>query len=143
MSFSNNIINISNDNSQRIISSNNFNDINNDELIQLNEDNNFNIKNENYKNINIELNTISNSSSSNGEDKLSDKESIEKNENNNIISPKIKENDISNKIYYLLFYGNNYNDLKPRYIGYMYAFCYFKGKPLIVIGPNCKKYLII
>jgi len=43
----------------------------------------------------------------------------------------------------LLLYGNNIKMKNPKKIGKMWAFLYYKGNPLIVIGPNCKKILFL
>ena len=37
-----------------------------------------------------------------------------------------------------LFYGNNINELKPKFLGNMRAFLFYKNNPLITIGPDCK-----
>ena len=42
-----------------------------------------------------------------------------------------------------LLYGNNIKMKNPKKIGKMWAFLYYKGNPLIVIGPNCKKILFL
>ena len=42
-----------------------------------------------------------------------------------------------------LLYGNNIKIKNPKKIGKMWAFLYYKGNPLIVIGPNCKKILFL
>jgi hypothetical protein len=56
---------------------------------------------------------------------------------NKLNSPMIKEeqNHFNNN---LLLYGNSINDLTPKRLGKMFAFCYINQKPLIVIGPDCK-----
>ena len=46
----------------------------------------------------------------------------------NVIS---KEQDI-------LLYGNDINNLYPKYLGKMLSFIYIKNKPLICIGSDCK-----
>ena len=43
----------------------------------------------------------------------------------------------------LLLFGNNIKMKNPKKIGKMWAFLYYKGNPLIVIGPNCKKILFL
>ena len=37
-----------------------------------------------------------------------------------------------------LLFGNDFNILRPRRLGKMWAFLYYKENPLIVIGPDCK-----
>ena len=51
------------------------------------------------------------------------------------------ENKNNNKNLFL--YGNNIKIKNPKKIGKMWAFLYYKGNPLIVIGPNCKKILFL
>ena len=67
---------------------------------------------------------------SNNEEEIIEKE-------NNATQPIIVEeqNNILNEN---LFYGNNINDLKPKFLGNMRAFLYYKNNPLIIIGPDCK-----
>lgn len=45
----------------------------------------------------------------------------------------------------LLLYGNDINNLYPKYLGKMLSMIYIKNQPLITIGPDCKffYYLII
>ena len=62
------------------------------------------------------------------------------NQANKLNSPIIKEEANINYGGSLL-YGNSINDLTPRHIGNMYAFLYINQKPLIVIGPDCKKHI--
>ena len=38
----------------------------------------------------------------------------------------------------ILLYGNDINNLYPKYLGKMLSFIYIKNKPLICIGPDCK-----
>ena len=38
----------------------------------------------------------------------------------------------------ILLYGNDINNLNPKYIGKMRSFLYIKNEPLITIGPDCK-----
>lgn len=46
-----------------------------------------------------------------------------------------KNNQDNNNI---LLYGNDINNLYPKYIGKMRSFLYIKNEPLITIGPDCK-----
>ena len=39
----------------------------------------------------------------------------------------------------IIVYGNSINDLIPKRIGKLFAFLYINQKPLIMIGPDCKK----
>ena len=86
----------------------------------------------------IELNFIDEiDSNSRSKKLLNDKKEslIEDNEEKNY------ENKNNNKN--LLLYGNNIKMKNPKKIGKMWAFLYYKGNPLIVIGPNCKKILFL
>ena len=42
----------------------------------------------------------------------------------------------------ILLYGNDINNLYPKYIGKMHSFFYVKNEPLITIGPDCKLFFI-
>ena len=86
----------------------------------------------------IELNFIDEiDSNSRSKKLLNDKKEslIEVNEEKNY------ENKNNNKNLFL--YGNNIKIKNPKKIGKMWAFLYYKGNPLIVIGPNCKKILFL
>ena len=80
--------------------------------------------------IETELSVMNSTTISNNEEEIIEKE-------NNATQPIIVEeqNNILNEN---LFYGNNINDLKPKFLGNMRAFLYYKNNPLIVIGPDCK-----
>ena len=80
--------------------------------------------------IETELSVMNSTTISNNEEEIIEKE-------NNATQPIIVEeqNNILNEN---LFYGNNINDLKPKFLGNMRTFLYYKNNPLIVIGPDCK-----
>ena len=80
--------------------------------------------------IETELSVMNSTTISNNEEEIIEKE-------NNATQPIIVEeqNNILNEN---LFYGNNINDLKPKFLGNMRAFLYYKNNPLIIIGPDCK-----
>ena len=42
----------------------------------------------------------------------------------------------------LLLYGNDINNLYPKYLGKMLSLIYIKNQPLITIGPDCKFFII-
>ena len=134
------IINIPNYNSQDVIKSSNINEVKNDNLIKLDIKNNYYDINKNNKNSNqiqTELSTMMETSSLDlNEEESLDKE-IESSQMNKLNRPIIKEE--QNHLNTSLLYGNSINDLTPRRLGKMYAFLYFKNKPLIIIGPDCKK----
>ena len=136
------IINIPNYNSQDEIKSNNINEVKNDNLIKLDIKNNYYDINKNNKNnnqIQTELSTMMETSYSDlNEEESLDKE-IESSQMNKLNRPIIKEE--QNHLSTSLLFGNSIDDLSPRRLGNMYAFFYFKNKPLIIIGPDCKKYI--
>lgn len=108
-----------------------INDEDND-INKLNK-NNFDINmkvNDNY-NLQTELSTIkvSNLNSNEYKDISSNKEMLL--EQTQIKVDQQKKN--------LLLYGNNINDLTPKHLGKLFAFFYINQKPLIIIGPDCKK----
>lgn len=108
-----------------VIYSNNISEIGKDSFSQ----NNIN---------NYDINTTSNTKS---ELELSyiTKDSLLKEEENsdNKLIIQIIPNVIS-KEQDILLYGNDINNLYPKYLGKMLSFIYIKNKPLICIGPDCK-----
>ena len=84
--------------------------------------------------IETELSVMNSTTISNNEEGIIEKE-------NNATQPIIVEeqNNILNEN---LFYGNNINELKPKFLGNMRAFLYYKNSPLIIIGPDCKYFII-
>ena len=107
-----------------------------------NDDNyDINKTNEN-KNIQLELSSMTNSSTNNSEyNGIVQEEKLDEDENS-IKAPIIgneKEikSDIENKESPLL-YGNDINNMYPKYLGKMLCFFYNKNQPVIAIGPDCK-----
>ena len=122
------------------------------------EDNSYKLYNEsssdtydiNKKNINtkseLELSSFTkadslDNSEINKEEKLDDDENvlnipmIIKENEEKLEKEKKKNNQDNNNI---LLYGNDINNLYPKYIGKMRSFFYIKNEPLITIGPDCK-----
>ena len=137
----NTILNIPNYNSKRAVNTNNISDVKDNDKLKSKRDNYYYDINKNDTNetehIQTELTSIDTSSSTLNEDEILDKEI---NQANKLNSPIIKEEANINYGGSLL-YGNSINDLTPRHIGNMYAFLYINQKPLIVIGPDCKKHI--
>ena len=136
----NDIINIPNYSSQGLITTNNITDVEGNHFSTLIKDNNYydiNKKDDNNKaQIQTELSTMIDTSSSNlNEEESLDKE-IDTNQENTLTYSIIKEEE--NKFSGSLLYGNSINDLKPKYLGKLLAFFYINEKPLILIGPDCK-----
>ena len=140
----NDIINIPNYSSQNVITTNNIINVERNNFSSLNKENNYydinNIDDNNKAQIQTELSTMIDSSSSN----LNEEESLDKeldvNQENNLTYTIIKEEE--NKFSNSLLYGNSINDLKPKHLGNLLAFFYINEKPLILIGPDCKKKFI-
>jgi hypothetical protein len=122
------------------------------------EDNSYKLYNEsssdtydiNKKNINtkseLELSSFTkadslDNSEINKEEKLDDDENvlnipmIIKENEEKLEKEEQKNNQDNNNI---LLYGNDINNLYPKYIGKMRSFLYIKNEPLITIGPDCK-----
>ena len=64
-----------------------------------------------------------------------------------IVNEKEKEkeeqkNNEDNQNKNILLYGNDINNLYPKYIGKMLSLFYVKNEPLITIGPDCKLFFI-
>ena len=125
-----------------VIYTNNISDVDDDtyKLYQESKSNydinklNVNIKSE------MELSSITKTDTTNeiidNEEKLDDDM-----DNNKLIKPiiekeeKQKKNEEEENI---LLYGNDINNLYPKYLGKMLSFIYIKNEPLITIGPDCK-----
>ena len=95
---------------------------------------NINIKSE------MELSSITKTDTTNeiidNEEKLDDDM-----DNNKLIKPIIEKEEEQKKDEEeenILLYGNDINNLYPKYLGKMRSFFYIKNHPLITIGPDCK-----
>ena len=133
------IINIPNCKSKELIEEQNINNDEDEDTSKLtNITNSYDINKQTNNNFQIqtELRIITDSSLSLNEDK-----EIDKNKENMLEHPTTNMEQQSNFSGSLL-YGNSINDLTPKRIGKLYAFFYINGKPLILIGPDCKKLAI-
>ena len=70
----------------------------------------------------------------------SNRKIIKSTENSNSITIGQSKNNSKNSEYFSadLVFGASIDILNPRKIGSLYAFCYIKGFPIIIIGPDCK-----
>ena len=129
------ILNIPNFKSKELIEEKNIiNDEDEEDTSKLTSINyDINKQTNNNSQIQTELRIITDSSSNLNEDK-----EIDKNKENMLDHPTTNTEQQSNFSGSLL-YGNSINDLTPKRIGKLYAFFYINGKPLILIGPDCKK----
>ena len=126
-----------------VIYTNNISDVDDDtyKLYQESKSNydinklNVNIKSE------MELSSITKTDTTNeiidNEEKLDDDM-----DNNKLIKPIIEKEEEQKKNEEeeenILLYGNDINNLYPKYLGKMLSFIYIKNEPLITIGPDCK-----
>ena len=126
-----------------VIYTNNISDVDDDtyKLYQESKSNydinklNVNIKSE------MELSSITKTDTTNeiidNEEKLDDDM-----DNNKLIKPIIEKEEEQKKNEEeeenILLYGNDINNLYPKYLGKMRSFFYIKNQPLITIGPDCK-----
>lgn len=107
-----------------VIYSNNISEIGKDSFSQ-NNINNYDINTTSNTKTELELSYIT-------KDSL-----LEEENSDNKLIIQIIPNDIS-KGQDILLYGNDINNLYPKYLGKMLSFIYIKNKPLICIGPDCK-----
>lgn len=125
---------------QIINSVNSINQIKNDYSSNLTKTNNYDINNNHmYKNNNISIQTELSTMSYSSKENINEEEYLDK--ENNLNNPIIKEE--QNSFIYSLLYGNNINDLYPKKIGNLYAYCYINNKPLIIIGSQSKNNIFI
>ena len=142
--MSNNEYNEENNFQSGVIYTNNITEVDDDtyKLYQESKSNNYDI---NKLNINIksemELSSFTKTNSS--DDKIINEEKLDDDSDNDKLNIPIiekgqeeqKKNVEDNNI---LLYGNDINNLYPKYLGKMLSFIYIKNEPLITIGPDCK-----
>ena len=147
--MSNNEYNEENNFQSGVIYTNNITEVDDDtyKLYQESKSNNYDI---NKLNINIksemELSSFTKTNSS--DDKIINEEKLDDDSDNDKLNIPIiekgqeeqKKNVEDNNI---LLYGNDINNLYPKYLGKMLSLIYIKNQPLITIGPDCKYFLII
>lgn len=134
-----NFIDIPDYTSNILITTNNISDVQKNNKEPLNKTNNYydiNQNDDSKNQIQTELSTMINSSSNMAEEEILDKD-IDINQEDKLGIPIIKEEE--KKFSSSLLYGNSINEIKPKHIGKLFAFFYVNEKPLILIGPDCKK----
>ena len=132
-----------------VIYTNNITEVDDDtyKLYQESKSNNYDI---NKLNINtkseMELSSFSKSNDST-EDKIINEEKLDDdNDNDKLNIPiiekeqEIQKNNVEDNN--ILLYGNDINNLYPKYLGKMLSMIYIKNQPLITIGPDCKFFII-
>ena len=116
-------------------------------LYQESKSNNYDI---NKLNINIksemELSSFSKTNDST-EDKIINEEKLDDDNDNDklnipIIEKEQEEQKNNVEDNNILLYGNDINNLYPKYLGKMLSMIYIKNQPLITIGPDCKFFII-
>ena len=135
-----NAINIPDYTSNALITTNNITDVKKDSQEPLYKNSNYYDINQNENNKNqtqTELSTMINSSSNISEEEILDKD-IYVNQEDKLAIIKEEEKNFSSS----LLFGNSINDIKPKHLGNLFAFFYINEKPLILIGPDCKKKII-
>ena len=147
--MSNNEYNEENNFQSGVIYTNNITEVDDDtyKLYQESKSNNYDINN---LNINIksemELSSFSKSNDST-EDKIINEEKLDDdNDNDKLNIPiiekeqEVQKNNVEDNN--ILLYGNDINNLYPKYLGKMLSMIYIKNQPLITIGPDCKFFII-
>lgn len=137
-----NFIDIPDYTSNILITTNNISDVQKNNKEPLNKTNNYydiNQNDDSKNQIQTELSTMINSSSNMTEEEILDKD-IDINQEDKLGIPIIKEEE--KRFSSSLLYGNSINEIKPKHIGKLFAFFYVNEKPLILIGPDCKKTFI-
>ena len=142
-----------NDNENGVIYSNNITEVEDNKYklyieSKINNNNNYDINKigNNYKS-ELELSSITKINSEYNNTIQEEKLDADDNDNDNdklnipiIIKEKEEQKNIENKI--PLLYGNDINNLYPKYLGKMLSFIYIKNEPLITVGPDCKYFNI-
>ena len=147
--MSNNEYNEENNFQSGVIYTNNITEVDEDtyKLYKESKSNNYDINNLNT-NIKSEMELSSFSKTNSTDNKILNEEKLDDdNDNDKLNIPIIEkeqeeqkknvENDNN-----LLLYGNDINNLYPKYLGKMLSMIYIKNQPLITIGPDCKFFII-
>ncbi len=131
-----------------VIYTNNITEVDDDtyKLYQESKSNNYDI---NKLNINIksEMELSSFSKTNSTDDKIVNEEKLDDDNYNDKLNipiiekeQEIQKNNVEDNN--ILLYGNDINNLYPKYLGKMLSMIYIKNQPLITIGPDCKFFII-
>ena len=147
--MSNNEYNEENNFQSGVIYTNNITEVDDDtyKLYQESKSNNYDI---NKLNINIksemELSSFSKTNDSTDDKIINEEKLDDDNDNDKLNIPIIEKEDKEQKKNVednnTLLYGNDINNLYPKYLGKMLSMIYIKNQPLITIGPDCKFFII-
>ena len=146
--MSNNEYNEENNFQSGVIYTNNITEVDDDtyKLYQESKSNNYDI---NKLNINIksEMELSSFSKTNSTDNKILNEEKLDDdNDNDKLNIPilekeqEVQKNNVEDNN--ILLYGNDINNLYPKYLGKMLSLIYIKNQPLITIGPDCKFFII-
>ena len=131
-----------------VIYTNNITEVDDDtyKLYQESKSNNYDINNLNI-NIKSEMELSSFSKTNSTDNKILNEEKLDDdNDNDKLNIPiiekeqEIQKNNVEDNN--ILLYGNDINNLYPKYLGKMLSLIYIKNQPLITIGPDCKFFII-
>ena len=132
-----------------VIYTNNITEVDDDtyKLYQESKSNNYDINN---LNINIksemELSSFSKTNDSTDDKIINEEKLDDDNDNDKLNIPiiekeqEVQKNNVEDNN--TLLYGNDINNLYPKYLGKMLSMIYIKNQPLITIGPDCKFFII-
>ena len=146
--MSNNKYNEENNFQSGVIYTNNITEVDDDtyKLYQESKSNNYDINNLNI-NIKSEMELSSFSKTNSTDNKILNEEKLDDdNDNDKLNIPiiekeqEIQKNNVEDNN--ILLYGNDINNLYPKYLGKMLSMIYIKNQPLITIGPDCKFFII-
>ena len=147
--MSNNEYNEENNFQSGVIYTNNITEVDDNtyKLYQESKSNNYDINN---LNINIksemELSSFSKTNDSTDDKIINEEKLDDDNDNDKLNIPiiekeqEVQKNNVEDNN--LLLYGNDINNLYPKYLGKMLSLIYIKNQPLITIGPDCKFFII-
>ena len=147
--MSNNEYNEENNFQSGVIYTNNITEVDDDtyKLYQESKSNNYDINN---LNINIksemELSSFSKTNDSTDDKIINEEKLDDENDNDKLNIPiiekeqEVQKNNVENNN--ILLYGNDINNLYPKYLGKMLSLIYIQNQPLITIGPDCKFFII-
>ena len=131
-----------------VIYTNNITEVDDDtyKLYQESKSNNYDINKSNI-NIKSEMELSSFSKTNSTDNKILNEEKLDDdNDNDKLNIPiiekeqEVQKNNVEDNN--ILLYGNDINNLYPKYLGKMLSLIYIKNQPLITIGPDCKFFII-
>ena len=147
--MSNNEYNEENNFQSGVIYTNNITEVDDDtyKLYQESKSNNYDINNLNTNiKSEMELSSFSKTNDSTDDKIINEEKLDDDNDNDKLNIPiiekeqEVQKNNVEDNN--ILLYGNDINNLYPKYLGKMLSMIYIKNQPLITIGPDCKFFII-